>query len=183
MADYADAEALCALVAEEDEALLERYLNGDIPPRETLLPRVAQMTRDCAAYPALRGSALRGEGRARIAGRHCGSPAAAARGLRRRAPAEVVFEVEDDAALGRAALVRLFSGTLRNRESVRVRIGARREERKITQIRSIALSGKGADLGELRAGEIGRVFGLAARAWAAPLARPSRRAWEICASR
>ena len=65
-----------------------------------------------------------------------------------------------DAALGRAALVRLFSGTLRNRESVRVRIGARREERKITQIRSIALSGKGADLGELRAGEIGRVFGL-----------------------
>ena len=77
------------------------------------------------------------------------------------APSGVVFDVEDDAALGRAALVRLFSGTLRNRESVRVRIGARREERKITQIRSIALSGKGADLGELRAGEIGRVFGLA----------------------
>ena len=61
--------ALCALVAEEDEALLERYLNGDIPPRETLLPRVAQMTRDCAAYPALRGSALRGSASHRHA--HC----------------------------------------------------------------------------------------------------------------
>lgn len=160
VADYADVEALCALVAEEDEALLERYLNGDIPPRETLLPRVAQMTRDCAAYPALRGSALRGEGVRELLDAIV-DLLPPPRGDCEGAPSGVVFDVEDDAALGRAALVRLFSGTLRNRESVRVRIGARREERKITQIRSIALSGKGADLGELRAGEIGRVFGLA----------------------
>ena len=144
VADYADVEALCALVAEEDEALLERYLNGDIPPRETLLPRVAQMTRDCAAYPALRGSALRGEGVRELLD----------------AIVDLLPPPRGDCEGAPSGVVRLFSGTLRNRESVRVRIGARREERKITQIRSIALSGKGADLGELRAGEIGRVFGL-----------------------
>ena len=80
----------------------------------------------------------------------------------------IVFALDEDAAMGRGAYVRLFSGRLKNRDSAAftvTREGAyglseRVEERKITQIRDIAAEGRGRDLGLLESGEIGVVYGL-----------------------
>lgn len=121
----------------------------------------------CSAYPALFGSALKDEGidalldaivtllpppSGREDGPMCG----------------VVFDVENDPVMGIGAHVRLFSGSLQNRCTVSLPIrhtsdyGDRiiAEDRKITQIRSLGVDGRGTDLGRITAGEIGCVYGL-----------------------
>ena len=74
----------------------------------------------------------------------------------------IVFKVEHDPEMGKAAYVRLFGGSLRNRASV-VIPGSEEEkeekEEKITQIRRFS-GRKYQDLGELHAGEIGALYGL-----------------------
>lgn len=69
----------------------------------------------------------------------------------------VVFALDHDPVMGKAAHVRLFGGQLHNRDAVPVR--GREEEEKITQIRRVS-GGKGEDVGLLRAGEIGTLYGL-----------------------
>ncbi len=69
----------------------------------------------------------------------------------------VVFALDHDPVMGKAAHVRLFGGQLHNRDAVPVR--GREQEEKITQIRRVS-GGKGEDVGLLRAGEIGTLYGL-----------------------
>lgn len=69
----------------------------------------------------------------------------------------VVFAIEHDPVMGKAAHVRLFGGQLRNRDAVPV-LG-RSEMEKITQIRRISGS-RATDAGVLRGGEIGALYGL-----------------------
>lgn len=59
--------------------------------------------------------------------------------------------------MGKASHIRLYSGTLKNRDTVQ--IAGNEEVYKVTQIRRI-FSGKSTDIGELRAGDIGAVYGL-----------------------
>lgn len=67
----------------------------------------------------------------------------------------VVFRIEHDGAMGKAAHVRLYGGMLRNRDAVAV---AGRDVEKIHQIRRIS-AGRSRDIGELSAGDIGVVYG------------------------
>lgn len=68
-----------------------------------------------------------------------------------------IFKVEHDPAMGKIAHVRLFSGHLKNRESVFLpRTGS---EEKITQIRRV-LGRRQIDLGELKAGDVAALCGL-----------------------
>ena len=64
----------------------------------------------------------------------------------------VVFGVEMDKTMGRAALTRMFSGRLCNRDMI--------GDSKVTQIRMLTVEGRPKDAGELRAGEIGVIYGL-----------------------
>ena len=64
----------------------------------------------------------------------------------------VVFGVEMDKTMGRAALTRMFSGRLCNRDMI--------GESKVTQIRMLTVEGRPRDAGELCAGEIGVIYGL-----------------------
>lgn len=70
--------------------------------------------------------------------------------------------------MGIGAHVRLFSGTLENRQTIRLPLRHATdyseqiifEDRKITQIRRLGVDGRATDLGRLTAGEIGLVYGL-----------------------
>lgn len=151
----ADDEEMMALAAEVDDAAAEAYLNGEIYPQEKLLPLLRKAMAAMAAFPALQGSALRDEGIPPLLdaivdllpppGGSDSGPLCA-----------IVYAASQDALLGRGAHVRLFSGTLRNRDALSLSGG----QRKITQIRLWAPDGRGQDTGMLAAGDIGVVYGL-----------------------
>ncbi len=69
----------------------------------------------------------------------------------------IVYKVEHDKMMGRAAHVRLFSGTLENRDLVP--LCGREPAEKVVQIRRV-LAHKTVDMGKLTAGDIGALYGL-----------------------
>ncbi len=69
----------------------------------------------------------------------------------------IVYKVEHDKTMGRAAHVRLFSGTLENRDPVP--LCGREPMEKVVQIRRV-LAHKTVDMGRLTAGDIGALYGL-----------------------
>ncbi|GAC1434426.1 MAG: hypothetical protein NVSMB65_08450 [Chloroflexota bacterium] len=71
----------------------------------------------------------------------------------------VVFKLDRDPAMGRLAYVRLFGGSLRNRDSVRN--ATQGYDGKVTQIRKMYARAH-EDVGELAAGDIGALCGLGA---------------------
>lgn len=160
-------ESMMAALADEDEQALEDYLEGTVYSREALMARTLPLMREMKLFPALCGSALKGEGISELldAASELLLPREKAAG---ETPCGIVFALEEDSAMGRGAYIRMFSGQIRNRDQLMLcvvhedaYIAAEREEpRKITQIRDIALEGRGADLGVLGSGEIGVVYGL-----------------------
>ena len=71
----------------------------------------------------------------------------------------VVYQVDHDPVMGKAAHLRVFSGTLENRDSVPLPQGDGTQ--KITQIRRF-YGQKAVDVGKLGPGEVGAVYGLSA---------------------
>lgn len=163
---YADDESLMEAIADADEAALDAYLEGNVYPRSELEARISAMVLGCEAYPALCGSALRDTGVEPLLDailQLLPEPDGSAEGPL----AGVVFAIENDRVMGRAAHVRMFSGSLKNRDSLElpaahslIEDGPRTVQRKITQVREIALEGRANDLGGISAGEIGAVYGL-----------------------
>lgn len=149
--DASSAEGLMERVAEVDERAMTDYLNGKIWPEERLRTIAAGMTKDGTMLPVLHGSALKDEGVDALLDamvdflppppENIDDPLCA-----------VAFGVEADKAMGRAALTRVFSGVIRNRQSI--------GEEKVTQIRVLTVDGRMKDAGMLRAGEIGVLYGL-----------------------
>ncbi|MDR0929688.1 MAG: GTP-binding protein, partial [Oscillospiraceae bacterium] len=159
--DFNDDDQIHALLADEDEAAMEAYLEGHIYPRAELLKRLAPLVEKGLAHPAWSGSALKDENIEPLLDAIVDYLPAPGGG---EALSGVVFAIEHDKVLGRAAHVRLFSGAVRNRDALTLPIPGAIEDRavqaKITQIRTIPLEGRGVDLGELTAGEIGALYGL-----------------------
>ena len=160
-------ENLMATIAEEDEQALEAYLEGTVYPHDVLLSRARTLMRDMKFFPILAGSALRNHGIADLLNAvtdllapHSENAAGV--------PCGIVFALDEDPAMGRGAYVRMFSGQIRNRDQLTLHITREDayaasecdETRKITQIRDIALEGRGSDLGVLSGGDIGVVYGL-----------------------
>ena len=151
------AEAVCAL----EDALTERYLEGDVPPEAELSACLRRQVAAGEAWPVFFGSALQGAGVEPVLD---GVVSLLPPPGDREAPlCGIVFAIEQDRVMGRAAWVRMYSGRLANRDSVALpgRIDPLTGEaaaagQKITQIRDVT----GADRGELAAGEIGLIYGL-----------------------
>ncbi len=164
----ADAEAVMALIAEEDEQALSDYLEGTVYPQSTRMECLRGLFAQLKAFPLLSGSALTGEGISALLDAIVDLARPENARVADKAVCGVVFALDSESVMGRGAYVRMFSGTLKNRDQVSLPVVresayARHEamqQYKITQIRDLSADGRGGDLGTLSAGEIGVVFGL-----------------------
>jgi len=142
--------------AERDEQLLQRYFeNGGLGAGE-IAPVLRDGARSGELFPVLFGASGKGIGVEALMDAMTAllpGPAGDA-----DAPVSgVVFKLERDPAMGRIAYVRLYGGTIRNRDSV---YNASRDVwDKATQIRKVD-GRKSEDAGVLEAGDIAAVYGL-----------------------
>jgi ribosomal protection tetracycline resistance protein len=157
--DLGEAKAYLQLleetVAEQDETLLLHYLDSGTLPKAELNQMLPSLTRSGELFPILFGASNRGIGieplmQAMVA--LLPPPVTVPDGP----VSGVIFRIERDAAMGRIAYVRLYSGVIRNRDSVRNE--TQQMEEKVTQIRKID-GQKAEDVGLLAAGDIAAVCG------------------------
>lgn len=126
------AEAVLEALADADEALMARFLEGESFSAADLDARLVEVTRRGGLHPVLFGAALEGLGVEELLDaivRYL--PAASGRG--ENPLSGLVFKVDHDAALGRLCYVRIFDGALSTRD--RVRNGTRESEEKVTFVR------------------------------------------------
>ncbi len=154
---YASARSrLIEFLAERDDALLESYVSGENVAEERWARCAEELARSARMYPLVYGAAAKGIGIAPLldamlryfppAG---GDPEAPLSG--------VVFKIERDKTMGRMAYVRLYEGSLHNRDAVLNHTQNLSE--KVTQIRKIDGT-RSEDIGVLQAGDIAAVCGL-----------------------
>ncbi|GGN90737.1 elongation factor G [Saccharibacillus kuerlensis] len=141
-------------MAEFDEELLLRYIEGDIPDDRETNQLLIRHTAAGHLYPICCGCSQKGLGIEELLD-------AVLTFLPAAPPkpdlAGIVFKVERERSMGRAAWIRLYGGFLRNRDIVR--LDGHENESKITQIRM--LDGlKKVDAGEIGPGDIAAVYGL-----------------------
>lgn len=143
-------------LAEREETLLLQYLEqGELTPGE-LLTALKPAVRRSECFPVLFGASGRGIGILPLMDAMVsllpppeGSDLAPVSG--------VVFKLEQDAAMGRVAYIRLYDGVIRNRDSIWNE--TRQLEEKVTQIRKVE-GPRTVDAGVLRAGDMAAVYGL-----------------------
>lgn len=150
-------QVLYESLAEQDEILLESYINGEFISREQWREFATTGFRSARIYPLLYGSAARGIGITALmdamitylpqAGGNIESPLSG-----------IVFKIERDKSMGRMAFVRLYEGSLRNRDTVFNH--TQNIQEKVTQIRKVD-GGHSEDIGLLTAGDIAAICGLA----------------------
>jgi ribosomal protection tetracycline resistance protein len=158
---------LAEVLAGHDESLLAAYVEDEAGLSDRRLrAALGAQTRRALVHPVFFGSAITGAGVPPLmAGLAELLPAR--RGDADGPVAGRVFKIERGAAGEKVAYLRMFSGTVRARDRVRVGDGHRRErdgrggaEEKVTAV-SVFDSGAGVRRGPVRAGEIGKVWGLA----------------------
>ena len=150
-----DAEDMMALVAESSDQAAEDYLCGEIYDQEKLYPLLRSAMQEMQAFPALTGSALRDQGVPQLLDAILDLLPAPA-GKEEDPLCAICYAASQDPLLGRGVHVRIFSGTLQNRDALTLS-GV---QRKITQIRLWTADGRGQDTGRLSAGQIGVLYGL-----------------------
>jgi len=144
------------MLAGHDEQLLEDYVSGNPVPDDRLFGRLVALTREGKVFPVLFGAASKGIGIPELMDAivELLPPPA---GRKDDPLSGIVFRLERDKAMGKIAMVRLYGGTIRNREVVRnTTLGA---DEKVTQIRKIH-AGQHEDVGLLEAGDIAGICGL-----------------------
>ncbi len=151
-------EDALAWAADYDQELAEAYLEERPVPRERLLQALREGVAQRQVFPVLFASAKGGKGiEALLEGVVTLLPPAG--GQEDGALSAVVYQVDHDPAMGKAAHLRVFSGALENRDSVPLPQGDGTQ--KITQIRRF-YGQKAVDVGRLGPGEVGAVYGLSA---------------------
>jgi ribosomal protection tetracycline resistance protein len=170
--DKAFTARMAEVLAEHDEALLAAYVQDEAAlPYRRLRRELARQARRCLAHPVFFGSAITGAGVAELTAGITGLLPAAQRNA--AGPVSgTVFKVERGPAGEKIAYVRMFSGALRVRARLPSGPGAppapgrnggpppgREGERKITAI-SVFERGPAAPAEQVRAGQIGKLWGL-----------------------
>ncbi|MDF2653213.1 MAG: GTP-binding protein [Paenibacillus sp.] len=151
---------LVEALAQTEEVLLERYLADGMPLDAEELAvwkrEYGRLVHKCELFPVLYGSSGKGIGvTALLDGIIDYLPAPG--GEADAALSGVVFKIERDKTMGRMAYVRLYQGSIRNRDTVRNVTQAMDE--KVTQIRKID-GRKSEDVGIVQAGDIAAVCGM-----------------------
>lgn len=151
-----DLAAAVEKLSELDEQLLTSYIEGVPILARDVKAALQRYTRQGQAFPLLVGASSTGLGIEELMEAildYLPGPS----GRAEQPLSAVVFKVERDKTMGRMAYVRLYEGTIRNRDTV---LNATRGvEEKVTQIRKI--DGRRAeDIGYVAAGDIAAVCGL-----------------------
>ena len=167
-----DADAITDLLCDEDENMLERYLEGEVFSDTFLQEKLCRKAGKGLLYPVLSGSALRDEGVERLMD---AMVACAPNPKQISELSGIVFAAQQHKTLGRGLWVRLYGGSLENRSSIMipdrtdpVTLEEIHRQLKITQI----WSPDGAPSGKISAGEIGIVYGLGDTAIGTVLGKP-----------
>ena len=149
-------EDLLLALSDCDPEMEEAFLSEEIPSPDRLFESLRRLCAGRRVTPVLFGSAKLGTGcrelleaLVRLVPPAAGDPEGPLSGL--------VYKVEHNPVMGKAAHIRLFSGRLKNRDEVPVQ--GRETAEKITQIRR-RMGEKTVDIGEIEAGDIGVAYGL-----------------------
>jgi ribosomal protection tetracycline resistance protein len=146
---------LADVLAEHDDEFLATYVNQSTVSYGRLRAELAAQTRRALVHPVFFGSAITGAGvESLIAG--IAELLPAADGDVDGPVSGTVFKVERGAAGEKIAYVRLFSGTVRTRDRLRLRDDI---EGKVTAI-SVFDNGSAVRSGSVTAGQIGKLWGL-----------------------
>jgi ribosomal protection tetracycline resistance protein len=154
-ADAAFATTLASTLAENDDAILAAYVDGETTSYRRLRQELAAQTKRALVHPVLFGSAITGAGvESLTAG--IAELLPAAEGDAEGPVSGSVFKIERGPAGEKIAYVRMFSGTVRTRD--RLRFGPE-AERKVTAI-GVFDRGSAVQRPSVSAGEIGKLWGL-----------------------
>ena len=153
---FDDTKKITESVCEKNDGLLEKYLEGTISKQE-IDDEIKKQFADCQLYPVLRGSAISGKGVPELLNLLCFiCPDANLTNDSTGEVSGVIFKIEHNKQSGRLAHVRLYSGSIKNRDTVHNKTSGLEE--KIVQIRKNKLQ-KAIDTGFLTAGDIGIICG------------------------
>ena len=168
--DQPFATALTELLADQDETLMATYVeHAERVTYPRLRADLSAQTARATVHPVFFGSATTGAGvDALMTGLVELLPAAG--GDSAAQPSGSVFKIERIAAGGKAAYVRMFAGTVHTRD--RVAIGPSHVG-KVTAVQ-VFHSGRWNQRSEVRAGEIGKLWGLAEVQVGDPIGVPPR---------
>ncbi len=153
-------EGICEVLCDVDDGFLERYFSGEDFSSEYLQNLLAEYAQKAQVYPVLCGSALRDEGVLPLLD---GIVSYVPAPQTQDAVCGVVFAAQQDKVLGRGVWVRLFGGSLENRDAISLPAGvdpATGEERKMQSKIAQIFGTDGKPAGRLEAGQIGLVYGL-----------------------
>ena len=146
-------------LCENDDNLAAQYLErGSISP-ETVKASLICQTKECMAFPLVYGAAALGIGVPQLL-----------EAIETYLPANppmpagelsgIVYKIEHDKSVGKIAHVRLFEGTVRNRDTISIyRPGHEPFQEKVTQIRKLSGS-KREDVGLVCGNEIAAICGM-----------------------
>jgi len=144
-------------VVESNERLLNTYLEGNELSFRELDGQLTSQIQDCSVYPLLFGSAKMGLGMAELLNfivRYFPD----SRGDSGKPLSALVYGIGHDKIMGKIAYVRLFNGSISNREVVRN--ATQGVEEKVTQVRRV-FPGRYEDIGTVEAGDLAGISGLA----------------------
>jgi len=151
-----DLSSVITTVADHDEELMLRYIEGDQISVEELQNRFQSLAKSGQISPLCFGSSQRDIGVTELMDAittYLPSP----KGDEEAPLSGIIFKIERDKAMGRTAYVRLYNGCLRNRDLIHNVTKDIHE--KITQIRKLD-GRKFVDLGQVLSGDIAAVYGL-----------------------
>jgi ribosomal protection tetracycline resistance protein len=142
-------------ISSADDTLIEKYLNEENISFSELQTAVKKSIRDRKLFPVLSGSAKLNEGIRELLD-HITSimPEASTKSSELSG---IVYKLEYDNQYGKMASVRLFSGSIKNRDLISY--GAERKENKVTHIKK-SYSGKPENVEVLQAGDTALICGL-----------------------
>lgn len=164
--------ALTEALADIYDDIAEMYLSDEKIPESHIFSKFAEAVQDCKITPVLCGSALLGIGiddmLSFIADYMPSSEKRSTENL-----SALVFKLDHDKVMGKVAHVRMFGGTVKNRDTVKIADNSKNpdedgdeekepNEGKVTQIRKF-MGSKFTDVreGEVKSGEIAALCGLA----------------------
>lgn len=149
-------DKLIEALAENDDELLNKYLEGIAIEESILHDSLIRQTGKSMIFPVLFGSALKGIGVKQLLDNIANllpTPA----GSVQNPVSGIVFKLEHDKTMGRIAHIRLYNGIIKNRDVV---YNATRDTyEKVNQIRKF-IAPRYEDTGVLNAGDIASVYGL-----------------------